>query len=211
MSNRTCSSCEKTLDIENFYRRGDKGYNTQCKQCMTIRRNDDIEYEIYKLNLKSKKWQAGKPQGCIRERININGSISYDVLHVVNGKQVSKTFYDKDDPNQAYLDAKQYRYEYSTKLGLTQNMIKVFKIDDNYFIKVKLNYGRVMVTNFEFSDIVQKYMIYTTSARKGSIRCLICIDGTKKTFHNYITGYKVTNHINGDKLDNRLCNLEKIQ
>lgn len=220
---KVCIDCKKDLDTCNFSKCTQKkdGLNIRCKQCVKIykqklkeQNREQIEYEIYELDLNSTKWQAGKPQGNIREKINNKtGVIRYEVSHCINMKTVSKSFSSTKytDMNEAYIDAKKYRYDFSTQRGLTKNMIKVFKVDDEYFIEVQLSQGYTMITNIEFSDIVQTYMLYINKPDRDELPiCKMYVDGCSKSFHNYITGYKMLRHVNGNTLDNRLSNLEKI-
>lgn len=217
MSTKVCRICNQNLDLTQFnrnYRAKDR-LDSRCKSCVLQYQKElknkvqEREYEIYELDLDSTDWQAGKPSGSIAE-ITRNDITWYEVRHFINRKQKTKIFYCKNnDIDDVYMNAKKYKLEFSAKNGLTRNMIRFIEIDGQKYIEVQLTQGMTMITDIKFSDIIQKYLLSVIN-NESKYYCRICINNHYETFHKYITGYRFTKHINGNTMDNRLCNLSEI-
>jgi len=219
---KQCRKCDKLLDLTKFSKHSgtkDK-LDNRCKDCVKkakkkAKESKDIkEYPVYELDIHNKDWQVGKPTGSILEREDTKyetKSKRYEVrIPLGNGKMKSKSFaFDKYDTlEKAKEEAEKWMINYSKENGLTKNMIRI--IDDET-IEVQLTKDMIMKTDFKFSDLCQKHTLCST--RSGDINSSyyssLSINNKLYYFHKHITKYKMTDHINRDPMDNRLCNLRE--
>jgi hypothetical protein len=68
-----------------------------------------------------------------------------------------------------------------------------------------------MKTDYKFLDIIEKYPIFATKGSRENSKYYagIEVDGKNLRYHNYITGYEMTDHIDRDPLNNCLSNLRE--
>jgi len=97
---------------------------------------------------------------------------------------------------------------FSNENNLTKNRIKII---DEKTIQVKLTKDMIMTTDIQFSDLCQKYTLCSSKSgqENSSYYAVILINNVSHLFHKYITKNPMSDHINRNPLDNRLCNLQK--
>lgn len=168
------------------------------------------EYPIHTLDIESREWQFGKYAGAILHRINKDSKAErYEVRITSAGNQkISKSFaFSKyESPEHAKLAAEIFQRQKSDELGLTRNKIRVI---DNQTIEVKLTKGYIMKTDLQYHEICQKHTLCVSKSghETSEYYPLISIKNTNKLFHKHITGFEMTDHINRNPMDNRMCNL----
>ena len=217
---KNCVKCNETKDIIFFNKHSgtkDK-LDNRCKECVkkckqkTIDNSEIKEYPVYELDINYQEWQVGKPTGSILYRIDpISNSERYEVrIPLGNGKCKSKSFNfnNYDNKEKAKKEANMWLLNYSKENNLTKNMIKVV---DKKTILVKLTQDMIMITDIQFSDICQKYIICSTKSGSENSKyyASLLINNKLNYFHKYITGNNMTDHNNRNPLDNRLENLKK--
>ena len=218
MTTKLCRKCNITKNISCFSKHSctaDK-LDNRCKECVAKvkkerKENSEniLEYPIYDINLNSKDWQVGKPSGSILHRIDSkSGAERYEVRITVDGKLKSKSFAFKSyqTKDEAYKEAEKWKNDFSSTNGLTRNRIRVI---NKKYIEIELTAGCIMKTDIQFSDLCQKYTIVSTKGGHSNSEyyAAICVGNTNHNFHNYITGFKMVDHMNRNPMDNRLDNL----
>jgi hypothetical protein len=220
IKNKQCQKCNETKEINQFSKHSgtkDK-LDGRCKQCVKIckekskEKNEIKEHPIYKLDVKNKDWQVGKPTGSILYRKDPNTNTErYEVrIPLGNGKLKSKSFSftNYENSENAKKEAQKWLVNFSKENNLTKNMIKI--VDENT-INVKLTQDMIMITDMQFLDLCQKHIL--CSSKSGSENsdyyALFSINNKNILFHKHITGNDMTDHINRKPLDNRLSNLQK--
>lgn len=211
---KLCRKCNIEKSIEYFSKHSgtkDK-LDNRCKECVKLAKKKSkesgniLEYEIYDFDYESSEWQVGKVSGTILEREDKK----YECRIKIDGKNKSKSFsFDKyKTKEEAYTEAKIWLRKTSDDNNLTRNKIR--KIDEKT-IEVSITQNDIMKTDIEFIELCQKYTIVSTkSGHKNSENYAAISIGNKLTsFHNYITGFKMVDHINRDPLDNTLENLRE--
>lgn len=216
---KQCKSCNSVLELSNFSKHPctkDK-LDNRCKTCMKEVRmkrkeNEGKEYPVQPLDFENTDWQLGKHSGTIlfREDTKSN-SKRYEVRIVLgDGKFKSKSFalnnYESEED--AKRSAEKWRIQYSNENGLTKNMIRIL---DDSTIEVQLSKDKIMKTDIQFADICQKYCLCSSKSSRETAEhyAAITINNTLHSFHKHITGNAMTDHINRDPMDNRLCNLRE--
>jgi hypothetical protein len=166
------------------------------------------EYPIREFDFSSSEWQVGKLAGTILKRA---GPDRYEVRMArseSDKRLTSKSFSIFRYPNQEEAEkaALNCQHEQSELRNLTRNKIR--KIDENT-IEVQLTKDRTMITDMEFLDLCQKYSICVTKGgnKNAEYYAVLSIGNKMTQFHGKITGNTMTDHINRNTLDNRLCNL----
>ena len=217
---KECKKCNVVKDIHSFSKHSgtkDK-LDSRCKDCVKlckikIKENDQIkEYPIQILDYKNKDWQAGKYTGSILHRTDQkSGSERYEVrIPLGEGKIKSKSFSfnNYETPEKARKEAEQWLMNFSNENNLTKNRIKII---DEKTIQVKLTKDMIMTTDIQFSDLCQKYTLCSSKSgqENSSYYAVILINNVNHLFHKYITKNPMSDHINRNPLDNRLCNLQK--
>jgi len=202
ITSKECKVCRVIKDLDCFSKHSgtkDK-LDARCKECVakvkTNQRENDIESKVYRiipLDYSNKNWQVGKRAGTILKK---NGKFEARIM--IDGTQRSKRCGSEEE-------ADQWLFEMSNEHGLTRNRIKI--ISKNV-IQVELTKGYVMKTDLKFSDLVQQHTIVAGKGGGNTSKDYAIISINKNIyFHNYITGNKMSDHINRDPMDNRLINL----
>ena len=209
---KKCNTCDHEKELKNFSKHSgtrDK-LDNRCKECVKnlkkkLRESNIVNsYEIYDFDHSSYDWQVGKIAGTILER---DGK-RYEGRIKIDEKITSKSFsFDKyKSKEEGYKEAKKWLKETSDKNNLTRNQIR--KIDDST-IEVKITQNEIMKTDIEFLDLCQLYSI--VAIKGGNLNAEnysgLSINNKIVRFHNYITGFKMVDHINRNPLDNRIQNL----
>ena len=156
--------------------------------------------------LPKNKWILGKPSGTIIER-KTKEAFSARIQNV--NKQKSKQFSFKGKNKiKIRKQADKWRIKTSYELGQTKNLIKIISNDE---IHVQITKDKIFKTDKIFIPLIQKYLCCALESKStsGNIKTYvnISINNKNNLFHKIITGNDMTDHINGDTLDNRLCNL----
>jgi hypothetical protein len=215
---KQCRICNDILPVTSFNKHSgtkDK-LDSRCKECMKeckkkSKLNEAKTYPVYPLDLTNTDWQVGKPMGSILQREEKNsGAKRYEVrVPLGNGALKSKSFPFSDDESQveAEQDAKQWLTQFSKENGLTKNMIRV--LDENT-IEVQLTQGKILKTDMQFADICQAHCLCVAKSGNPTAEYYVSasINNQPVYFHKHITGNNMTDHINRDPMDNRLCNLQ---
>lgn len=218
---KKCNKCSIFKQYNKFSKHSgtkDK-LDNRCKDCVTkmkqnLKNNKNkkaLTYPIYKLNMKLKDWQVGKPTGTILYRNLQNESERYEVrIPLGNGKTHSKSFtiYKFKSKEEAYNTANKYLYNKSTELGLTRNRIRII---DKTTIEVELTKNYIMNTDLKFNNIIQKYSLCATKSGRETAEYYanISINNKMHYFHKYITGFDMTDHIDRNPMNNCLSNLRE--
>lgn len=159
------------------------------------------------------EWQLGKSRGSIKTLPTY-----YQVtISPPDGKQLTKSFKYKDykNLNEAYKDALDWQQEVSDELELTRNQIRYIDKDT---IEVKLTQDCIMKTDAKNLELVQKYPLNVKIAKKKNKKgeevvkyYAMCQDKKEAfLFNSLFTKFKIVEYINGDGLDNRICNLREF-
>jgi len=169
------------------------------------------QYEIFKkidclYNLPKNVWILGRPGGTVFERNGV-----YHARIKTDQDYASKTFaFDNSNKEQKKIEAEKWKCITSYKLGYTDNLIRI--LDDQY-IEVQLTQNEIMRTNIEFIPLIMQLKICSTRGgnEKSPNYATITLykDGEKiqMKFHNLITQNKMTDHIDGNPLNNTMENL----
>jgi len=214
---KQCRKCDEVKDISQFSKHSgtaDK-LDNRCKDCVKKAKKESkatgkvLEYEVYKFDHDSTEWQVGKPTGTILRIKAPSGAERFEVrVPLGGGKNQSKSFaLDKFETEELAREAaEEWLAQTSLSLNLTRNRIR--KIDDTT-IEVQLTKDQTMITDIEFLDLCQKYTLVATKSghENADYYAAISIGNEIKSYHNYITGFDMVDHINKIPLDNKLINL----
>ena len=152
-------------------------------------------------------WILGKYAGTVFQR---SGRNTWSVVIQKEDKTVvTKTLtFNEYNKEEMYNKAIEIRNDLSEQYNLTKNKIRII---DGDIIEVKLTKDQIMKTDYKFLDIIQKYPIFSSkgSGENKKYYSSIEIDGTMCKYHNYITGFKMTDHIDRDPLNNCISNLRE--
>jgi hypothetical protein len=164
-------------------------------------------YELFKCVdmpwvLPKNKWILGKPAGTLFAE---NG---YWFVRFQNGDNyASKTFkYNDNNKDDVFKIAQKWQYNISYRRNQTKNLIKI--LDDKHIL-VQITKDNNMITNIEFISLLQQIPLFTTTCGSGNgdPYCATSVNRKNIMFYNLITQNKMTDHLNGNTLDNTLENL----
>ncbi len=218
---KLCRKCNIAKPISEFSKHSgtkDK-LDNRCKVCVKavktkIKENNNsnnsannfIYLDKFETDIDNTDWQGGKIIGNVFRRTTQN--INYYVSSI-NGKQKSFNI-DKLGDKDAKKSAEKYILESNDRLNLTKNKYKIIKIEDKpKYIIVQLSKEYVMLTDYDKLDTIKKHNLCVSNNDRDKSKkyCALTTDYSVKLFHKFITGNKMTDHINGYPLDNRMQNL----
>jgi hypothetical protein len=156
------------------------------------------------------EWTLGKPRGSIKDYYKKGHMV---VISPPNAKQYDKKFLFMDYGNnkaKTLLEAENWRYSESAKLGLTRNQIRYLDKDT---IEVQLTQDKVMKTDARFLNQIDLYPLQAKFKKtKIGDRFYVVYQDKKLTgqFTDLIASYNIVEYINGDSLDLRSINLREF-
>ncbi len=153
------------------------------------------------------KWIGGKFAGTVFQR---KGQDKWTVVVKKSDGSVStKTLpFTSETKEQVYKDAIEIRNNLSDLYGLTTNKIRIL---DNNKIEVKLTKEQIMTTDYKFINIVEKYPLFASKSEGENSKYYVSmmVGNEQKQFHNFITSWKMVDHIDRNPLNNCLDNLRE--
>lgn len=154
------------------------------------------------------EWRGGKPMGCVSSTGH-----SYVVRFSTPKLHKWFTFSKYKTIEDAKKAAETFRYQEARRRDEIYNKIReVTTKSGQTYLEVSLNGGKILLCDVEDKKIVQKCI---WSARQGNHTCYVEHTPRKglklpsERFHRLITNYEIVDHINGNGLDNRKCNLRE--
>lgn len=153
------------------------------------------------------KWFGGKYAGTVFQRSGQNKWTV--VVKKPDSSVATKTLsFDDKTKDKVYEEAIRIRNELSDTFGLTTNKIRIIDGDK---IEVKLSKDQIMTTDYKFLHIVEKYPLYASKSDGESSKYYtsMMVGNIQKQFHNFITGFKMIDHIDRNPMNNCLSNLRE--
>ncbi len=169
--------------------------------------NEPIKPKLNKDGYEYNTWILGKYSGTVFERTSRNCWCV--VVKKEDGSVVTKTLtFNQNNKDEFYNKAVQIRNEMSDSHELTKNKIKIISDD---VIEVKLTKDQIMITDYKFIELINKYNLYSTKSSETNSKyyAVIDINGKMEKFHKHITGFDMVDHIDRNPLNNCLVNLRK--
>jgi hypothetical protein len=178
---------------------------------------DFTKYYHVEINeLPKNKWISGSIPGTIFFRKNEKNKILTMRIKELDGQMRCKTFKvsDHGTVENTIKKAKKYMINVAHKIDVVRNKIKIY---EDYF-EIMVDKENIMKTNLIFLplfvptfDNLQLDLTVCKTFSQGSnkIYAAAYIKGSSRpiTFHKFIMGSPMIDHINSDPLDNRLENL----
>jgi hypothetical protein len=189
--------CDKIENSEGFDLRYD----------INVNHNSYLKYVDLPYILPKNTFILGKPAGTVFDEPQYP---RWTARVTTGSKYASKTFrYTDQNKNDVYNIAKDWQVNASYKLGLTRNLIKIL---DNKHIEVQITKENSIITDIALIPLIQKISLFTTECG-GTIRltkdpyCATSLNNKNIMYYNLITQNDMTDHINGDTLNNTMENL----
>ena len=114
--------------------------------------------------------------------------------------------------SQAKMEAEDFHKEEAIRRGLVYNRYRIITTsDDDKYLEVQVKYNEELISFFcdiQDLDLVKNHR-WTIRSREESSRLEVraLINGDRKLFHVFLGLYKITDHIDGNPLNNRRCNI----
>jgi hypothetical protein len=168
---------------------------------------NDNETKLNLDGIEMYKWIRGKYAGTVFQRSNqLKWSV---VVKKTDGSVSTKTLpFTEETKKSVYDEAVKIRNGLSDIHDLTTNKIRI--IDDDK-IEVKLTKDQIMIIDYKFLNIVEKYHIFATKSSNENSKYYACIEvnGIMNKFHKFITGWDMVDHIDRNPMNNCLSNLRE--
>ncbi len=196
------------------------------KQKMRQLAKNDMAYNLetklgYLLNyislpfiLPKMMWILGKREGSYFEhkktndKKNNNDDYLKSFTAEINNYEVSKKiYYDSENKKKTEKYINEWLYDISYKFGQVKNLIKII---NHKHIHVQISKNNILITNIELIPLIQQISLCTCRVQGSNKKVPYCGTTVNKkfiNFHNLITHTKMTDHINGETLDNTMENL----
>ena len=157
-------------------------------------------------NIDNGEWFSGKSTGSIKQN---------ESSFCVSFGKDSKYFPIIDNSIEAAREAaKKWQYEESIRNGTIMNRMRIIRKDnEDPYLEVQLYDDVMMKCEIQHRNIVEKF-IWTAHPNKDGSMDVKCRSNNRTgprfiKFHELIyPNYRII-HVNGDKLDNRICNLKE--
>lgn len=172
-------------------------------------------YDIPTDKLPKNKWILGSVNGTIFSRSNEKGKI-VTMRIKVDGKIKNKTFKVSDygSVEKTINEAKIYMIAIAHKYDIVKNKIRIhddyfeIMLDNEYIVKTDLVFLPLFIPTFDNPQLdITVSKTFSSVGSKIYAAVYIKCDPKLYTFHKFIMGSNMIDHINGDPLDNRLTNL----
>lgn len=196
------NECEFDLRVSNIIDTD----NTKLIQSNIIN-NPNNKIKLNVNGLEMYKWIKGKYAGTVFQRANqLKWTV---VVKKTDGSVATKTLsFTEETKDKVYEEAIKIRNGLSDAFELTANKIKI--IDGNK-IEVKLTKDQIMITDYKFLDIIEKYSLFSSKSEGETSKYYVSmmIGKEQKQFHNFITGWLMVDHIDRNPMNNCLSNLRE--
>ena len=167
---------------------------------------------IIPYNYPQKKWILGKLENSGTNFVRNDGKNKYTIVahSIKTGKSHTKTIdiSDFDTMESAKMRADKIKYDMSYRLGIVKNMIK---IENDEIMQVTIGNKLIMITDKVLLPLIQKIILCMSrgGSKSDNAKYYVATSIGNKvlSFHNLITSYNMTDHINHNPLDNRFINL----
>jgi hypothetical protein len=153
------------------------------------------------------KWIKGKYVGTVFQRKDQN-KWTIVVKKPDNSVSTKTLPFEEETKDSVYKEAIDIRNNLSDIFGLTTNKIRILDGDK---IEVQLSKDQIMITDYKFINIVEKYNLYATKSSNDNSKYYTCIEisGIMHKYHKFITSWKMVDHIDRNPLNNCLSNLRE--